>query len=101
MAEIRAGAPKSGSPLNIVGPQVRRLRVQRGLSQPQLCVKCQLAGYDLSRVGLSKLEAGLRYVTDAEIILLAEVLDVPYTELFPGAEMMAAALLPFRVSGSA
>ena len=98
MAVFRAGAPKRGSPLNLVGPQVRRLRVQQGLSQPQLCVKCQLKGYDLSRVGLSKLEAGLRYVTDAEIVLLAEVLQVHYTRLFPPDEQLGAAVLLFRAS---
>lgn len=96
MASLRAGAPAAkGAPLNIVGPQVRRLRVARDLSQPQLCAKCQLRGYDLSRVGLSKLEARLRYVTDAEIIMLAEVLGVAYPELFPGPKELAAAVAPF------
>lgn len=100
MAEIRAGAPQhpGKSPQNIVGPQVRRLRVQQGLSQPKLAVKCQLRGYDLSREGLSKIEARVRYVTDAEIILLAEALGVPYALLFPAPAELAAAMRPFRVA---
>lgn len=99
MAEIRAGAPRQPkAPQNIVGPQVRRIRVQQGLTQPELAVRCQLRGYDLSREGLSKIEARVRFVTDAEIVLLAEALGVPYTLLFPAAEELAAVVLPFRLA---
>ena len=99
MAEIRAGAPRAPkSPLNIVGPQVRRIRVQQGLSQPKLAVRCQLNGYDLSREGLSKIEARVRFVTDAEIVFLAEALGVPYTLLFPAAEELTTAVRPFRLA---
>lgn len=99
MADFRAGAPRErGAHQNIVGPQVRRLRVQQGMSQPKLAVKCQLKGYDLSREGLSKIEARVRFVTDAEIVFLAEALGVPYALLFPPAEELAAAVLPFRLA---
>ena len=40
----------SREPLNIVGPQVRRLRWELGFSQPALAGKCQLRGWDVSRV---------------------------------------------------
>ena len=68
---------------NLVGPQVRRLRMAAGLSQEALAAKLQLAGWDLSRAGLSKIEAGLRRVNDAEAWVLAKVLACPLTELFP------------------
>lgn len=68
------------------------------MSQPQLALKCQLKGYDLSREGLSKIEARVRFVTDAEIVFLAEALGVPYALLFPAAEELAAAVLPFRAA---
>ena len=68
---------------NLVGPQVRRLRMAAGLSQEALAAKLQLAGWDLSRAGLSKVEAGLRRVNDAEAWELAKVLACPLTELFP------------------
>ena len=98
MAEIRAGAPRAPkAPQNIVGPQVRRIRVQQGLSQPKLATRCQLKGYDLSREGLSKIEARVRYVTDAEIVLLAEALGVPHALLFPAAEELAMAIQSFRL----
>ena len=68
---------------NIVGPQVRRLRTQAGLSQDALAAKLQMAGWDLSRAGLSKIEAGLRRVNDAELWMLAKVLSCGLAELYP------------------
>ena len=40
-------------------------------------------GWDLSRAGLSKIEAGLRLVIDAEAVVLARVLGVALDELVP------------------
>ena len=68
---------------NIVGPQVRRLRVAAGLSQEALAGRLQVAGWDLSRAGLSKIEAGLRLVIDAEAVVLARVLGVALDDLVP------------------
>lgn len=68
---------------NLVGPQVRRLRTEAGLSQEAFAAKLQIAGWDLSRAGLSKIEAGLRRVNDAELWLLANVFPCSLTDLFP------------------
>ncbi len=68
---------------NLVGPQVRRLRTAAGLSQEALAAKLQLAGWDLSRGGLSKIEACLRRVNDAELWVLAKALSCSIPELFP------------------
>lgn len=68
---------------NLVGPQVRRLRIVAGLSQEALSAKLQLAGWDISRGGLSKIEACLRRVNDAELWVLAKVLSCPLVDLFP------------------
>ena len=46
---------------NIIGPQVRRLRNQRGGSQEQLAAKLQIAGWDLSRNGVAKIEDWIEY----------------------------------------
>jgi transcriptional regulator with XRE-family HTH domain len=53
------------------------------LSQEALAAKLQLAGWDISRAGLSKIEAGLRRVNDAETWMLAKVLARPLAELYP------------------
>jgi transcriptional regulator with XRE-family HTH domain len=68
---------------NLVGSQVRRLRIDAGLSQEALATRLQLAGWDLSRGGLSKIEACLRRVNDAELWMLTKVLSCSLTDLFP------------------
>lgn len=68
---------------NLVGLQIRRLRMDAGLSQMAFAARLQLAGWDLSRAGLSKIEAGLRRVNDAELWMLAKTLGVAVTDLYP------------------
>lgn len=43
-------------------------------------------GFDISRSGVSKIEARLRFVDDKDLMFLAEVLRVPIQELFPRRE---------------
>ena len=68
---------------NLIGPQVRRLRMEAGLSQEAFAAKLQVAGWDISRAGLSKIESRLRRVNDAELYLLAKVLGCELAGLFP------------------
>lgn len=68
---------------NLVGPQVRRLRSGAGLSQDALAARLQMAGWDLSRAGLSKIESGLRRVNDAELWMLARALSCGVADLYP------------------
>ena len=78
---------------NVVGPQVRRLRMAVALTQEALAAKLQLAGWDLSRGGLSKIEAGLRRVNDAETWVLAKVLACPLADLYPASPKGIAGVL--------
>ena len=68
---------------NIIGPQVRRIRYARQWSQSKLAGKLQRAGWDISRSGVSKIEARLKFVLDFELEYLVEVLRVELKELFP------------------
>lgn len=68
---------------NVVGEQVRVVRNQRGWSQADFAAKCQLIGWDIDRGTVSKIEAGQRRVTDAELYMLAATLKVPIPDLFP------------------
>ncbi len=68
---------------NIIGPQVRRIRYARHWSQLKLAAKLQRAGWDISRSGVSKVEARLKFVLDYELDYLVEVLHVELKELFP------------------
>lgn len=71
---------------NNIGPQVRRKRYALGWSQSTLAAKLQIAGLDISRSGVSKIEARLRFVNDKDLMFLADVLKVPIQELFPPRE---------------
>ena len=68
---------------NIVGAVIRRLRTERGLSQEQLAAQIQISGLELSRGTLSKIEAGLRCVSDYELPVIAKTLKVGLADLFP------------------
>ena len=68
---------------NAVGPTVRRLRYAKKLTQDLLAVRCAVAGCDISRGTLAKIEAQIRGVSDVELFALAQVLRVPIEELFP------------------
>jgi len=67
---------------NIVGPQIRRLRFERNLSQPAFAAKCQRLGWDIGRDTVAKIEAGSRWVGDFELVYLARALGIPLRELF-------------------
>jgi transcriptional regulator with XRE-family HTH domain len=69
---------------NIVGANVRKRRVANGMSQDALAARLQTAGWDISRAGLSKIEAGLRLVIDAEVMVLSKVLLCTPLDLLAG-----------------
>ena len=48
-----------------------------------LAAKCQLAGWDVSRDIIARIELRVRWVAYFELMLLAHVLDVPVTSLLP------------------
>jgi len=64
--------------LNVVGPAVRKVRLgkQPPLTQEHVAIKLQVLGWDIDRFGVSKIERGKRQVTDRELLVLAEALDV-------------------------
>lgn len=68
---------------NIVGPRVRALRVEQGLTQEALAARCGVQGWHLARGTLAKIEARVRCVSDAELFLLARALRRPLAELYP------------------
>lgn len=68
---------------NIVGPQVSRLRSERGWSQTQLAAKCQIAGWEVTRSVIAAIEGRSRWVGDFELVLLASVLKVAPADMLP------------------
>lgn len=79
--------------LNLVGPQVKRLRLLRGWTQEMLSAKLQLAGWNISRESLDKLEARTLYVGDHQLFFLAKVFEISVRKLFPKIDPQAPNLL--------
>ena len=63
---------------NLIGPRVRQLRKERGLSQEALMAQLQLLGMDSERGVIKRIESGTRFVSDIELRLLAEYFGVSY-----------------------
>ena len=63
---------------NLVGEQVKlaRSRFEPKMTQAALASKLQLVEWDIDRAGVSKIEMGIRQVTDIELVTLAQVLQV-------------------------
>ena len=64
-----------------MGPVVRKLREGRGLTQAALAAKLNVAGWDVSRDIIARIEGRVRWVADAEIAKLAAALGVDGPEL--------------------
>jgi transcriptional regulator with XRE-family HTH domain len=67
----------------VIGPQVRKLRAQKGWAQDKLASKLQLLGWDTSRESITRLENQQRRVPDLELFVLARVLGIKADDLFP------------------
>lgn len=61
---------------NLIGSQLIGLRKQFSLSQRDLADKLQLAGYNLDKNVITRIENYQRYVTDIELKGICEVLKV-------------------------
>jgi transcriptional regulator with XRE-family HTH domain len=74
---------------NLAGPQVRRLRCQRGWSQEQLAAKLQLEGLDISRSSVAKIENGHQAIFDYEILIFCRLFRVSQDALHPALDPLA------------
>ena len=71
-----------GSAMNMVGGNVRKLRLERGMSQQALSDKLETLAIYICRGSISRIEDGQRTVTDIELYGLSQVLGVPISSLF-------------------
>lgn len=69
--------------LNICGRNIRQLRkaVNPVMSQRALADRLQLAGMDLDKNAIQRIEAGQRFVTDIELSAFAKVFNTTTDEL--------------------
>lgn len=66
---------------NICGEQIAKFRMSRKLSQRQLADMLQLQGLDIDKNAVQRIEAGKRFVTDIELVYLADVFNVSFDVL--------------------
>jgi transcriptional regulator with XRE-family HTH domain len=71
-----------GTQKNLVGHNVRRLRLERGLSQQELSAQLELLAIYICRGSISRIEDRSRTVTDIELYGLSSVLGVSILDLF-------------------
>ena len=69
-------------PANLVGPQIRKLRVERGWSQAKFAVQLQLKGLDMGRDVVARIECQIRGIRDLDIPFFARTLEVEVSHLF-------------------
>ena len=65
-----------------IGAKIKRIRLQRGLTQEEVAARVQTRGCDLTRSALAKIEVGQRHLYPDEILLLKEILSATYEEIF-------------------
>ncbi len=61
---------------NICGKNIAAIRKALGLSQRELADRMQLAGLDVDKNAIQRIEAGKRFVTDIELSFFCDVLRV-------------------------
>ena len=65
-----------------VGQNIRILRESRGMTQELLAAKLQLAGCDITRSAVAKIEVGQRHLYPDEVILIKDILRVRFEDIF-------------------
>lgn len=68
---------------NICGQKIKEIRekLPERTSQRKLADMLQMAGLDLDKNAVQRIESGQRFVTDIELRVIAEVLNVSYQDL--------------------
>lgn len=71
---------------NLIGLRLKALRKEHQLSQRDLAHQLQLAGIDMDKNVITRIETNKRYVTDLELKALTGIFHVSYDYLIDGCE---------------
>ncbi len=66
---------------NICGKNISKYRANLKISQRELADRMQLAGIDIDKNAIQRIECGKRFVTDIELIAFVKVFNITYEEL--------------------
>lgn len=69
---------------NLVSQRIIELRKAHKFSQRDLARELQLAGYDMDKNVITRIETDKRFVTDIEIRAFSEIFNVSYEFLIDG-----------------
>ena len=67
-----------------MGGNLRKLRLEHGLSQERLCAQLQLHGCDIGRTTYEKYESGLLNIRISVLIELKKIYGCSYDAFFEG-----------------
>lgn len=67
---------------NVIGLTIARLRKELRISQRELADRLNTIGLAIDKNAVQRLESGQRFVTDLEMLYLAQVFDVTLNDLY-------------------
>ena len=70
-----------------MGDNLRRLRIDKGISQEKLCAELQRRGCDIGRTTYAKYEAGELNIRVSVIIELRKIYDCTFDDFFEGLDI--------------
>lgn len=65
-----------------IGQNIRAIRENKNMTQETLATKLQLEGCDITRSAVAKIEVGQRHLYPDEIVLIKNILNTSYEEIF-------------------
>ena len=70
-----------------MGDNLRRLRIDKGISQEKLCAELQRRGCDIGRTTYAKYEAGELNIRASVIIELRKIYNCMFDDFFEGLDV--------------
>ena len=67
---------------NICGRNIAIYRKEMKISQRELSDRLQIAGLDVDKNAVQRMESGQRFITDIELMYISKTLNKSYDELF-------------------
>ncbi len=69
-----------------IGKNIKQTRESIGMTQEVLAARLQLKGCDITRSAVAKIEVGQRHLYPDEIILIKEILNTDFDNIFYGTD---------------
>ena len=67
-----------------IGKNIKTIREKQNMTQETLAAKLQVNGCDITRSAVAKIEVGQRHLYPDEIILIKEILNTTFENIFYG-----------------